>query len=85
MESTIDIAGLKGLIRETMREVLQEEHALLFKMLMPYVSDEEQSEIDAQFGIPLEDDDNDEWIDVTEWVKYGGQIPETGIEISTKI
>ncbi len=84
MESTIDIAGLKGLIRETMREVLQEERALLFKMLMPYVSDEEQAEIDAQFGTPLEDD-QEEWIDVTEWVKYGGQIPETGIEISTKI
>ena len=49
MESTIDIAGLKGLIRETMREVLQEERALLFKMLMPYVSDEEQSEFTIVF------------------------------------
>jgi hypothetical protein len=84
MESTLDIASLKDLIRETMREVLQEERILLFKMLMPYVSDEEQAEIDAQFGSPSDDDD-EEWIDMTEWVKNGGQIPETGAEISAKI
>jgi hypothetical protein len=85
MESTLDIASLKDLIRETMREVLQEERILLFKMLMPYVSDEEQAEIDAQFGSPLDEDDDEEWIDMTEWVKNGGQIPETGAEISAKI
>jgi hypothetical protein len=43
--------------------------------LLPYVSDEEQAEIETQFGSPLDDDDK-EWIDVTEWIKYGGQIPE---------
>ena len=32
MESTIEIAGLKALIKETMREVLQEERLLLCKM-----------------------------------------------------
>ena len=42
---------------------------------IPYVSDEEQAEIETQFGSPLDDDDK-EWIDVTEWIKYGGQIPE---------
>jgi hypothetical protein len=75
MESTIEIAGLKALIKETMREVLQEERILLCKMLMPYVSDAEQSEIDAQFGAP----DDEEWIDMTEWIKHGGTLPETGI------
>jgi hypothetical protein len=85
MESTLDILGLKDLIRETMREVLKEERILLFKMLMPYVSDEEQAEIDAQFGSPLDEDEDEPWIDMTEWVKYGSQIPETSIEISTKI
>lgn len=85
MESTLDIASLKDLIRETIREVLQEERILLFKMLMPYVSDEEQSEIDAQFGSPLDEGDDEEWIDMTEWVKYGGQIPETGTKVSAKI
>jgi hypothetical protein len=76
VESTIDITGLKALIKETMREVLQEERILLCKMLMPYISDEEQAEIDAQFGKP-DDDEDGEWIDMTEWVKHGGQIPET--------
>jgi hypothetical protein len=42
---------------------------------IPYVSDEEQAEIETQFGSPLDDDDK-EWIDVTAWIKYGGQIPE---------
>ena len=77
MGSTIEIAGLKALIKETMREVLQEECLLLCKMLMPYVSDAEQSEINAQFGAP--DDDNEEWIDMTEWVKHGGTLPQASI------
>jgi hypothetical protein len=77
VESTIEIAGLKALIKETMREVLQEERILLCKMLMPYVSDEEQSEINAQFGAP--DDQDEESIDMTEWIKNGGQLPQTSI------
>jgi hypothetical protein len=67
VESIIEIAGLKALIKETMREVLQEERLLLCKVLMPYVSDEEQSEINAQFGAP--DEEDGESIDMTEWVK----------------
>ena len=77
MESTIEIAGLKALIKETMREVLQEERLLLCKMLMPYVSDTEQAEINAQFGAP--DDEAEEWIDMTEWVKHGGTLPQASI------
>jgi hypothetical protein len=77
VESTIEIAGLKALIKETMREVLQEERILLCKMLMPYVSDEEQSEINAQFGAP--DDQDGESIDMTKWIKNGGQLPQISI------
>jgi hypothetical protein len=77
VESTIEIAGLKALIKETMREVLQEERLLLCKMLMPYVSDAEQVEIETQFGTP--DDEDEEWIDMTEWVKHGGTLPQTSI------
>jgi hypothetical protein len=76
MESTIETAGLKALIKETMREVLQEERILLCKMLMPHVSNEEQAEIEAQFELP---EDDEEWIDMTEWVKNGGQIPQASI------
>ena len=77
MGSTIEIAGLKALIKETMREVLQEERLLLCKMLMPYVSDAEQAEINAQFGAP--NDEDEEWIDMTEWVKHGGTLPQASI------
>ena len=51
MDTTFEIATLKELIRETMREVLQEERILLFKMLMPIISDEEQTSIENQFGL----------------------------------
>ena len=77
MGSTIEVAGLKALIKETMREVLQEERLLLCKMLIPFVSDAEQAEINAQFGAP--DDEDEEWIDMTEWVKHGGTVPQTSI------
>lgn len=75
MDATFEIATLKELIRETVREVLLEERVLLFKMLMPIVSDEEQAAIENQFGLP--DENDDEWIDMTEWLKHGGSIPET--------
>ena len=77
MGSTIEVAGLKALIKETMREMLQEERLLLCKMLIPFVSDAEQAEINAQFGAP--DDEDEEWIDMTEWVKHGGTVPQTSI------
>lgn len=75
MDAIFEIATLKELIRETMREVLQEERILLFKMLMPIISDEEQTSIENQFGLP--DENDDEWIDMTEWMKNGGSIPQT--------
>jgi hypothetical protein len=64
---------LKVLIKESVREVLREERLLLCQLLMPYVSDDEQAELDADFGSPLDYDD-DELLDMTHWVKYGGQI-----------
>ena len=83
MESTFEISTLKELIRDTMREVLQEERILLFKMLMPIVSDEEQVAIENQFGLP--DDNDDEWTDMTEWMKNGGSIPKTSAQVPSKI
>jgi hypothetical protein len=69
----VEIQELKALIKETMREVLQEERLQLCKILIPYVSDDEQREIEADFGVPLENDD-DEVVDMTDWVKYGNPI-----------
>lgn len=64
---------LKTLIKETMREVLREERLILCKILVPYVDDAEQAELEAEFGSPA-DYDEDETIDMTAWVKHGNQI-----------
>lgn len=64
---------LKALIKESVREVLREERLLLCNALIPSISDEEQEEIEAEFGSPS-DYQTDEVIDLTNWVKYGGQI-----------
>ncbi len=69
----METQALKVLIKESVREVLREERLLLCQILMPYVSDDEQAEIDADFGFPSDYDD-DELVDMTSWVKYGGQV-----------
>ncbi len=72
----MEIQELKALIKESVREVLQEERLLLQQALIPSVSDEEQAELDITFGAPSDYDDED-LIDMTEWVKHGGPIPES--------
>lgn len=69
----MEIQELKALIKESMREVLREERLLLCKILMPYVDDAEQTELDTEFGSPADYQD-DEAIDMTAWVKHGDQI-----------
>lgn len=58
---------LKSLIKESLREVLREERLLLSNMLMPYVSDEEQEEINTELGNP-QDYENEELTDLTDWL-----------------
>ena len=67
---------LKALIKETMREVIQEERHHLCQILIPYISDEEQQELEAELSLILEEDDK-ELVDLTDWVKHGGQISQT--------
>ncbi len=69
----MEIQELKMLIKETMREVLREERLILCKILIPYVDDVEQAELEAEFGLPA-DYDEAETIDMTAWVKRGDQI-----------
>jgi len=69
----METQALKVLIKESVREVLREERLLLCQILMPYISDDEQAEIDADFGSPSDYAD-DEMVDMTNWVKYGGQV-----------
>ena len=66
---------LKALIKETMKEVIQEERASLSQILIPYVSDKEQEELEVEFGIPSTE--KEELVDLTDWVKNGGQISQT--------
>jgi hypothetical protein len=73
MNEIVEIQQLKQLIKETMREVLREERLALCKILMPYVDDEEQAELTAEFGSPA-DYSEEETIDMTEWVKHGNQV-----------
>jgi hypothetical protein len=49
----METQALKVLIKESVREVLREERLLLCQILMPYVSDDEQAEIDADFGFSI--------------------------------
>ena len=69
----METALLKALIKESIREVLREESLSIIKTSIPYVSDEEQTEINTQFGSPS-DYENQELIDMTEWVKNGDKI-----------
>ena len=69
----MEIQELKALIKESMREVLREERLILCKLLMPYVDDAEQAELEAEFGSPNDYDDGGA-IDMTAWVKHGNQI-----------
>ncbi|MBE9233489.1 hypothetical protein IQ231_17900 [Cuspidothrix issatschenkoi LEGE 03284] len=66
----MEIQELKAIIKESIREVLREERMLLCQILIPYVSDEEQEELDEMFGSPPDYED-EELIDMTEWVKHG--------------
>lgn len=69
----MEIQELKALIKESIREVLREERMLLCQVLIPYVSEEEQEELDTEFGSPSDYED-EELVDMTDWVKHGHKI-----------
>jgi len=68
---TLDPQMLKALIKESVREVMREEWFKFFELLTPYVDDEEQAEIEAQFS-PANYNDKD-FIDVTDWFNHEHQ------------
>ena len=67
MEPTVslDANALKSLIKESVREVMREEWFKFFDLLIPYVDDEEQAEIEASFS-PEAYPDLD-FVDITTW------------------
>ncbi|MEA5420409.1 hypothetical protein VB712_14350 [Spirulina sp. CCNP1310] len=58
---------LKTLIKEGIREVMREEWYKFFEMLLPYVDDVEQADIEATFQ-PNDYLDQD-FDDITDWFK----------------
>ncbi len=68
----LETQGLKEVVQqtvqETMNEVLRKEKFAFIFSQMPYVSDEEQADIEEHFGLPS-DYDRAEFVDMTAWVR----------------
>ena len=47
-----DEIKLRNIIKDAVRDVLEEEVRMLRLLIMPYVSDEEQKEIEESYGEP---------------------------------
>ena len=63
----METSALKALIKESVREVLQEERLLLMKSLIPTVDNEEMEEIVEKFGTP-DNYNQDDFVDMTDWL-----------------
>ncbi|MGV2391066.1 MAG UNVERIFIED_CONTAM: hypothetical protein LVR29_31565 [Microcystis novacekii LVE1205-3] len=63
--NTLDALMLKTIIKESVREVMREEWFKFFEMLIPYVDDIEQADIEANFN-PVDYKD-DGFVDITGW------------------
>lgn len=61
----LDPQTLKILIKEGVREVMREEWFKFFEMLLPYVDDAEQADIESTFN-PADYTDED-FEDITDW------------------
>ncbi|NEO84631.1 MAG: hypothetical protein F6J87_10310 [Spirulina sp. SIO3F2] len=61
----LDPQTLKTLIKEGVREVMREEWLKFFEMLLPYVDDAEQADIESTFN-PADYTEED-FEDVTNW------------------
>ena len=63
----METATLKALIKESIREVLQEERLSLIQALIPSVNAQEMKEIVQKFGTPDNYNEND-FIDMNDWL-----------------
>jgi Zn/Cd-binding protein ZinT len=64
---TLDAQALKALIKESVREVLQEEWFGMWQSVIPTVSDAEQAEINQSSGSPSDYKQSD-FVDMTDWL-----------------
>jgi hypothetical protein len=63
--NTLDALILKTIIKESVCEVMREEWFKFFEILIPYVDDIEQADIEANFNPVDYKDDN--FVDITGW------------------
>ena len=63
----METATLKALIKESVREVLQEERLSLIQALIPSVNAQEMKEISQKFVTPYNYNEND-FVDMTDWL-----------------
>ncbi|NCT43464.1 MAG: hypothetical protein GPJ35_08825 [Microcystis aeruginosa G11-09] len=63
--NTLDALMLKTIIKESVCEVMREEWFKFFEILIPYVDDIEQADIEANFN-PVDYKD-DGFVDITGW------------------
>jgi len=68
--NTLDAQTLKAIIKESVREVMQEEWFKFFELVTPYISDSEQAEIEATFN-PANYKDDD-FVDISGWFNNAG-------------
>jgi hypothetical protein len=68
---TLNAQALKALIKESVREVMHEEWFKFFELLLPYVDDQEQADIEASFS-PVSYSAED-FVDVTDWFDHESQ------------
>ena len=69
--NTLDTLMLKAIIKESVREAMREEWLKFFEMLIPYVDDVEQADIEATFN-PVDYKDDD-FVDITDWFNHENQ------------
>ena len=67
----MDTQTLKELIKESIREVLQEERLNLCQILIPEIDDLEMAQIEQEYDSPT-NYDPEEFVDMTDWIKHGG-------------
>ncbi len=67
----LDAQMLKAIIKESVREVLREEWFKFFEMLLPYVDDAEQADIEATFD--PKDYEDDDFVDISGWFAHEDQ------------
>ncbi len=69
----MEATTLKAIIKESVREVIQEERLFLLQSLIPPVNNQEMQEIVEKFDSPSNYEE-DKFVDMTDWLNYEAKI-----------